>query len=108
VRVLSRNALRFTLGPMKGDLRGESVRLDEPVWQPLLNLVAGPFMWMFAVDLEDGRRVHAYKHYYTRRYIHLSEEGDEAFVYTAAGRYRQVDPEWLLDLVLEGASELRG
>jgi hypothetical protein len=38
---------------------------DEPEWQPLLDFApdhVGDFMWMFAVELEDGRRLEAYKH----------------------------------------------
>lgn len=84
---------------MKGDLCGTRTEQREPEWQPLLNLLAGPFMWMGSYELEDGRLVHAYKHSRTRQYLHLSEDCD-AFVYTDAGRYRPVDPHWLLDLVL--------
>jgi hypothetical protein len=44
--------------------RGRMVQGEHPHWQPLLNLVgeegAGGFMWMFEVELEDGRRVQAY------------------------------------------------
>jgi hypothetical protein len=31
-------------------------------------------MWMHAVRLEDDRIVHAYKHFETRRYLHLAED----------------------------------
>ena len=72
-----------------------------PNWQPLLNLLAGDFIWMFDVELEDGRIVHAYKHSWTRRYIHLGDH-DTAFVYVDPGRYEEVDSEWLLEEVLEG------
>lgn len=58
-------------------------------------------MWMFDVELEDGRIVHAYKHYWTRGYLHLADDGT-AFVYVDPKRYREVDPEWLLEKVLEG------
>lgn len=87
---------------MTGDLRGQIVNERDlaPEWQPLLNLLAGDFMWMFAVDLEDGRRIHAYKHSRTRRYIHLDADSN-AFVYTDAGRYRQFDARKLLEMVLE-------
>jgi hypothetical protein len=84
----------------KKALKGESLRDDTPDWQPLLNLLAGDFMWMFAVELEDGRRVNAYKHYWTRRYLHLDADS-VAFVYTRDGRYLEVEADWLLDKVLE-------
>jgi hypothetical protein len=65
-------------------------------------------MWMFEVELENGLRLHAYKHWETRRYLHL-DHGGRAFVYiwnddlTAEddGHYEEVDPEWVLKLVLK-------
>ena len=70
-------------------------------------------MWMFEVELEDGRRVHAYKHWWTRRYLHLSLDGC-AFAYIRPGCYsnedpdwyREVEPEWLLKLVLPSGQQL--
>jgi hypothetical protein len=50
--------------------------------------------------MEDGRRLHAYKHIDTRRYVHLCEDGT-AFVYTPPGCPWQVDPRWLLHIALE-------
>ena len=84
-------------------LHGEVVQLRGPEWQPLLD-VAGPeltgwFMWMFAVELEDGRRVHAYKHILTRSYLHLSTAG-EAFAYVPMGGYRPVGLADLLEAAL--------
>lgn len=38
-------------------------------------VMIGEFMWMGAVDLVDGRRVHQYKHDETRRYLRLDEHG---------------------------------
>jgi hypothetical protein len=80
--------------------KGESFSLTEPEWQPLLNLLAGRFMCMFGVRLEDGRTVYAYKHSWTRGYIHLADDGT-AFVYVDRDRYREVEAEWLLEKVLE-------
>jgi hypothetical protein len=60
---------------------GEIEGFDEPHWEPLERLaegdpdVLGCFMWMHRVRLSDGRLVHAYKHWYTRRYLHLAEDG---------------------------------
>jgi hypothetical protein len=73
--------------------RGELAQYEEPEWGPLLDAVGeevvGDFMWMSEIELDDGRRVQAYKHRDTRRYIHLDEDG-EAFVYESRGRYRSV------------------
>lgn len=70
---------------------GELVQYETPNWDPLMEVVGhrviGDFMWMHEVELRDGRRVHAYKHRDTRRYIHLDEQGN-AFVYTESGRYK--------------------
>lgn len=60
-------------------IRGEMLnKYDEPNWEPLLQLARvyiDEFMWMFAVELEDGTELQAYKHYWTRRYIHLDDRG---------------------------------
>jgi hypothetical protein len=74
---------------------GEIADVENPEWEPLLGLLATDFMWMGAIDLEDGRRIHAYKHWWTRRYVHLDRDG-VAFGYTGDGRYREVEPFWLL------------
>lgn len=64
---------------------------DEPEWRPLVHHV-GPFlarwfMYMGAYRLEDGGRLHAYKHVTTRQYFHLHDdlrcfvyEGDELYL----------------------------
>ncbi len=59
-------------------IRGEMLDRREPNWEPLLRLArvyTEEFMWMFAVELEDGTELQAYKHDWTRRYIHLDDEG---------------------------------
>lgn len=75
------------------DLDGDFADRCTPEWQPLEDLVgeelAGWFMWMFALDMEDGTVVHAYKHIMTRRYFHISEQG-RTFLYTREGRYRPI------------------
>jgi hypothetical protein len=84
---------------------------ERPDWAPLVELApdhVDEFMWMFEAELENGVVIHAYKHWETRRYLHL-DYGGRAFVYIwdenlAAdddGRYEEVDPEWLLTLVLD-------
>lgn len=83
---------------------------ERPDWEPLRAIVASivdDFMWMFEVELEDGRRLQAYKHYWTRRYLHLDDDG-RAFVFTRADDYLEVSPIWALDEVLKGNSQVRG
>jgi hypothetical protein len=95
--------------------RGRVVNYESPVWEPLLMLApdqAGDFMWMHEVELEDGVRLHAYKHYETRRYLHL-DHGGRAFVFIwdesraedEDSQYEEVDPQWLLELVLARPEE---
>ena len=66
-------------------IAGEMGQGDRPNWEPLEAMVgeelAGEFMWMFQVDLADGTAVHAYKHIFTRRYLHLAEDG-RTFAFT--------------------------
>lgn len=72
-------------------IRGVFAHCDTPDWKPLENTVgydvAADFMWMNEVTLDDGRALQAYKHIYTRRYVHLDADG-EALVYHARERYR--------------------
>jgi hypothetical protein len=81
--------------------RGKVRQCESPHWTPLVNLLAGSFMWMYEVELDDGTRVHAYKHRWTRCYLHLSCDG-QAVTY-CNGRYIEEDePYELLDRVLVG------
>lgn len=85
---------------------------DEPVWQPLLDLAArvvDDFMLMFAVDLEDGRRLYAYKHYWTRRYVYVGADG-KVFGYVEGDptRYVECNPTWLLGLATAAVPEVTG
>jgi hypothetical protein len=77
---------------------------DDPNWEPLLELASeeiDDFMWMFEVELEDGAMVQAYKHWWTRRYVHLDFSG-RAFISTGERLYEEVDPGELLAAVLSG------
>ncbi len=58
------------------------------------------FMWMDEYELEDGVRVHAYKHIYTRRYFHVAADG-RAFEYIADGVYREINRLRAIDHVFE-------
>jgi hypothetical protein len=81
----------------------------DPEWEPLLNFApdhVGDFMWMFAVELTDGTRLQAYKHYWNRNYLHLDDEG-RAFIYAGKDRYEEVNPPWLLRRILRVELEER-
>jgi hypothetical protein len=68
---------------------GEIVNFERPNWEPLLGLAriyVDEFMWMYETELENGVRLHAYKHYWTRRYLFLDGEG-KAWLYREDGRY---------------------
>ena len=83
-------------------VHGESLQGDSPCWDPLLKVapeLVEHFMWMFEVELEDGRRVHAFKHVSTRRYLHLDHRAN-AFAYMGHSRYRQIDLDFLLEEAL--------
>jgi len=76
-----------------------------PDWRPLIQFAPDEvpdFMWMFRDFLEDGSVVEAYKHTWTRQYLHLDEEG-RAYVFLGGGRdasYEEVDRDALLEDVL--------
>jgi hypothetical protein len=88
--------------PSSKPIRGRTLRVDAPEWEPLLNLAPDhviDFMWMGTVQLVDGTRLQVYKHYWTRNYLHLSEDG-RAFIFVPKTRYEEVNPPWLLMWVL--------
>jgi hypothetical protein len=71
--------------------KGDVVNCVEPDWRPLLKVapeVVTEFMWMFEVRLRDDTRIHAYKHRWTRRYVHLTIER-HAWGYEPPGKYRR-------------------
>jgi len=77
---------------------GEVCDSEEPNWTPLqelTNQARADFVWMYAVELDDGRRLEVYKHYWTRCYIHVDQDGN-GFYYDRWGRYRRVHALWLL------------
>jgi hypothetical protein len=57
------------------------------------------FMWMFEIATGGDRRLHAYKHAVTRRYLHLDSRS-RAFAYVGEDRYRRVSLATALELVL--------
>jgi hypothetical protein len=88
--------------PARRAIRGRMLKVDAPEWEPLLTLAPDhvvDFMWMGSVQLADGTRIQAYKHYWTRDYLHLADDG-RAFVFVPKTRYEEVNPPWLLMRVL--------
>jgi hypothetical protein len=88
--------------PKPNRKRGRMLPVDTPEWEPLLNFApdhVADFMWMGTVRLTDGTRLQVYKHYWTRDYLHLSEDG-RTFVFVPKTRYEEVNPPWLLMRVL--------
>jgi hypothetical protein len=75
-------------------LAGRLKQFERPDWDPLIELVGlvlvHSFMWMNEIELEDGTSVHAYKHIWTRHYVHAAGDG-RVFEYRRPGRYREVD-----------------
>ena len=65
----------------------------KPSWEPLTTLVGRDvvpcFMWMFALKLDDGAEVHAYKCIATRQYVHLASDG-RAFALRGKDGYEAV------------------
>jgi hypothetical protein len=88
--------------PARRAIRGRMLKVHAPEWEPLLNLAPDrvvDFMWMGSVLLADGTRIQVYKHYWTRDYLHLADDG-RAFVFVPKTRYEEVNPPWLLMRVL--------
>jgi hypothetical protein len=72
---------------------GRIASAGRPHWRPLEAFLplelCGPFMWMHAVELEDGRVIQAYKHSMTRRYLQLDADGD-SYENLDHGRFRRM------------------
>jgi hypothetical protein len=81
---------------------GKITRGLRPDWEPLTTLVGREvvrcFMWMFALEFDDGQVVHGYKSIATRRYLHLATDG-RAFAYQQDSRYREVSAREALEEV---------
>lgn len=90
-------------------ITGEFCHHDEPDWRPLYDLVgvklADWFMWKGETELEDGNRVHSYKHITTREHLHLGVDG-RAFEYISPCRFREIERRHAIDLVFDTWEEL--
>jgi hypothetical protein len=87
------------------DQQGTLVQFDTPDWTALAGLLplelCAHFMWIDEVRLRDGTRLDAYKHRWTRRYLHLARDG-RAFWYVPPGCYREVDTRRAIVEAFEG------
>jgi len=87
--------------PRTRTLSGRLTQFERPDWDPLIDLVGlvlvRSFMWMNEIELEDATTVHAYKHIWTRQYIHAAADG-RVFEYRRPSRYREVDARQALEL----------
>lgn len=88
----------------KRTIAGEVRQSDDPDWTALERVIGtelmGHFMWLYEIELGDGTTVHAYKHCWTRRSLHLGDDG-RAFYYTRHGTYREMDRRTALVRVFE-------
>jgi hypothetical protein len=94
-------------------LPGAELSSLRPDWRPLLDLASDEvpdFMWMFRDFLEGGIVVEAYKHRWTRRYLHLDSAG-RAYVFlggtAGTSSYEEVEPHALLAEALEESAAER-
>ena len=89
----------------EGAIKSTVVQAENPSWASieaaLGTELAGWFMWMYELRLDDGTRVDAYKHVTTRRYLHLSVAG-LALRYGVEGRYLGVDLASAITTAFEG------
>jgi hypothetical protein len=87
---------------IKNRRQGSELSGLRPDWRPLIAFAPDEvpdFMWMFRDFLEDGTVVEAYKHTWTRQYLHLDSSGG-AYEFVGGVSYEEVDPEALLAKVL--------
>jgi hypothetical protein len=86
--------------PRPRTISGLPTGTREPDWQPLIALIGLElvdwFMWMCQLELADGAVVNAYKHWSTRRYLHLAGDG-RAFAHIGHDRYLQATLEQALE-----------
>jgi hypothetical protein len=84
---------------------GQITRGLKPSWEPLIGLVGKDvvpgFMWMFALKLDDGTEVHAYKSIATRQYVLLAADG-RAFAHHNKDRYEEVTSRQALEQAFNG------
>ena len=89
---------------------GQITRGLRPDWEPLVTLVGrevvGCFAWKFALELDDGVAVHAYRNIATNGYLLLATDG-RAFVYRETERYEELTHAMALEAAFAGWEEAR-
>jgi hypothetical protein len=68
---------------------------DDPSWNALYGALrpenlADFFAWMGDVELEDGTRVHVYRHSASRSFLHVTDDGRAVIYVGGEDRYRFV------------------
>src|SRR3954452_17042918 len=81
-----------------------------PDWEPLITLVGrrvvGCFAWKFALELDDGVAVHAYREIATDRYLLVAADG-RVFEYREGDRYEMTPAATALETVFACWEEAR-
>ena len=89
---------------------GQITKGLRPDWEPLITLVGrkvvGCFAWKFALELDDGVAVHAYRNIATDRYLLLAVDG-RALEYREEDRYEEIAAHTALETVFAGWEEAR-
>jgi hypothetical protein len=89
--------------------KAQVTRQIKPSWEPLLGLVGRElvtrFMWMHALELDDGAELHAYKAVATRRYLILAADG-RAFADRGDHAYEEISPGAAHAAAFDGWEEL--
>lgn len=87
--------------------KGRMLQADRPDWAPLLAIAGEPlahqFMWMHEVQLRDGRRLQAFKHIATRRYLHVDGGSGQGWRYITPDNYVVAD---LAELLTEALAPM--
>jgi hypothetical protein len=99
------------LDPILPDMQtGHITTGPRPDWEPLVALVGrdvvGCFAWKFALGLDDGVAVHAYRNIATDGYLLLAADG-RAFVHREGERYEELAPAVAVDAAFAGWEEAR-
>ena len=75
------------------EVRGEIFQGAMPNWEPLRAVafeIVDDWMWMYEIETDCGLRIQAYKHWWTRRYMHIDLAG-RVFAYTDDESYVRVE-----------------
>ena len=89
---------------------GQITRGLRPDWEPLVAFVGRDvvqcFAWKFALELDDGVAVHAYRNIATDGFLLLAADG-RAFAHRQAERYEELPPALALEEAFAGWEEAR-